>query len=49
MKMKKILALLLTAILTLGAFSAVPVSAADSGKPTGFTTDAALYVHAVER
>ena len=47
MKMKKILALLLTAILTLGAFSAVPVSAADSGKPTGFTTDAALYVHAV--
>ncbi|MBQ2428158.1 MAG: hypothetical protein II264_06670, partial [Ruminococcus sp.] len=45
--MKKIMALLLTAILTLGAFSAVPVSAADSGKPTGFTTDAALFVHAV--
>ncbi len=47
MKMKKIIAILLTAILTLGAFSAVPVSAADSGKPTGFATDAALYVHAV--
>ncbi len=40
--MKKIIAILLTAILTLGAFSAVPASAADSGKPTGFATDAAL-------
>ena len=45
--MKKILALLLTAILSLSAFSAVPVSAEESGKPTGFTTKSALYVHAV--
>ena len=45
--MKKVLALILTTVLLLSALPVCAASAAESGKPTGFTTSEALYVHAV--
>ena len=45
--MKKALSILLITILMLSALPFVTVSAAESGKPSGFSTDAGLYVHAV--
>ena len=46
--MKKILALLICALLTLGTMTVAIVSAEESkGAPTGFTVGQALYAHAV--
>lgn len=49
MSMKKTISLLLATILVLSAFSVFSVSAdeTEQGKPTAFTTEPALYAHAV--
>ena len=47
MKMKKVLSIIIAAILLLSALPFCTASAAESGKPTGFRLEAGLYVHAV--
>ena len=45
--MKQALSIILAVILLLSVLPICTVSAAENGQPTGFKTEAALYVHAV--